>query len=50
VQLDKSFPDAYANLGFLYVSRRALKPSESVMDSLTQVSDPWKISIFQPDA
>jgi hypothetical protein len=46
MQLDKLFPDAYANIGFLYVSHHAFKPSESVMDSLTQVSDPCGISNF----
>jgi hypothetical protein len=33
------FSDAYANVGFLYTSQQAFRPSESVMNALTQVAD-----------
>jgi hypothetical protein len=39
LELDKMFPDAYANVGFLYTSHEAYNASESVMDALTQVAD-----------
>jgi tetratricopeptide (TPR) repeat protein len=39
LELDKMFPDAYANVGFLYTSHESYNASESVMDALTQVAD-----------
>ena len=39
LELDKMFPDAYANVGFLYTSHESYSASESVMDALTQVAD-----------
>lgn len=39
VQLDKMFPDAYANIGFLYTSKYAFSASMSIMEALTQVAD-----------
>jgi tetratricopeptide (TPR) repeat protein len=39
LQIEKMFPDAYANVGFLYTSQQAFGASESVMSALTQVAD-----------
>jgi tetratricopeptide (TPR) repeat protein len=39
IELDKMFHDAYANIGFFYTAWSQFPASESVMDSLTQVSD-----------
>lgn len=39
LQIQKMFPDAYANLGFLYTSNKEFQASESVMNALTQVAD-----------
>jgi tetratricopeptide (TPR) repeat protein len=39
IELDKTSPDAYANLGFLYTSKMALDPSRRTMEVLTQVAD-----------
>lgn len=39
LQLEKMFPDAFANIGFLYTSHEAFEASESVMNALTQVAD-----------
>lgn len=39
LQLDPLFPDAYANLSFLYTSKNAFTISECVSESLTQVAD-----------
>jgi tetratricopeptide (TPR) repeat protein len=39
LQLDPLFPDAYANLAFLYTSKDAFTVSERVTDALTQVAD-----------
>ena len=39
IQIEQTFPDAYANIGFLYTSKSAFTPSKSVMNALTQVAD-----------
>lgn len=39
IQLDKTLPDAWSNLAFLYAGRNSHKPAFSVMDELTQVAD-----------
>jgi tetratricopeptide (TPR) repeat protein len=39
IQIEQTFPDAYANIGFLYTAKKAFSPSESVMNALTQVAD-----------
>jgi tetratricopeptide (TPR) repeat protein len=39
LELDTLYPDAYANLGFLYTKYDAFVPSGSVSDALTQVAD-----------
>lgn len=39
LEIEQMFPDAYANMGFLYTSRQAFHASEGVMNALTQVAD-----------
>jgi tetratricopeptide (TPR) repeat protein len=39
IQLDKSLPDAWANLSFLYASRHSPRAASCVLDELTQVAD-----------
>ncbi|VEU36442.1 unnamed protein product [Pseudo-nitzschia multistriata] len=39
VQIENTFPDAYANVGFLYTSKLAFHASRSTMEALTQVAD-----------
>jgi tetratricopeptide (TPR) repeat protein len=39
IELDKLFPDAYANLSFLYTSHQRYEASASVSDALTAVAD-----------
>jgi len=39
VELDKSLPDSWANLGFLYAERDAFVAASHVMNELTQVAD-----------
>jgi len=39
IQIDNTFADAYANVGFLYTSRLAFNASKSTMEALTQVAD-----------
>jgi tetratricopeptide (TPR) repeat protein len=39
IQIENMFPDAYANVGFLYTSKFAFNASKSMMEALTQVTD-----------
>ena len=39
IQIENTFSDAYANVGFLYTSGLALTASKSTMEALTQVAD-----------
>ena len=39
IEVENSFSDAYANVGFLYTSKLALNASKSTMEALTQVAD-----------
>ncbi len=39
IQIENTFSDAYANVGFLYTSKFALNASRSTMEALTQVAD-----------
>jgi tetratricopeptide (TPR) repeat protein len=39
IQIENMFPDAYANVGFLYTSKFAFNASRSMMEALTQVAD-----------
>ncbi|KAL3921683.1 MAG: hypothetical protein SGILL_002620 [Bacillariaceae sp.] len=39
IELDRYYPESYANLGFLFTSRYALNASRGTMEALTQVAD-----------
>ena len=39
IQIEKMFPDAYANVGFLYTSKLAFEVSKSTMEALTHIAD-----------